>query len=379
MVSRTLPLGQRESLEYDEEGNQTARVTFEGDRLEYDFDSNGRMIRKRVPGYSEYSLTYTKTGQRESVLDYRGLTTYEYDNRDRLVRVDYPEGTFVSYTWDAAGNRASVTSPSQTVDYGYDAANRMMSVLEPGGGLFTYSYDSAGNQTGLSFPNGVVETRTYDVLNRLLAIDAVGPTGSVASFRYSLDATGRTIAAAEHDSRSVALEYDDKSRLTQEAVVGSPNADYLHQYVYDSVGNRQLRATQDSAELLSYDENDRMTAIASEPIDWSEDGSQLTSLDGRDVYRWDAEGRLLSVERASSTFRYEYDIDGIRIRLWRDNVAVDVVVDPASRYAQVIEQHFGGVTASFVRGVQLLGKRTPSEVRYVHLDAMGSTRSGCRA
>ncbi|MBI2378444.1 MAG: RHS repeat protein [Deltaproteobacteria bacterium] len=164
MVSRTLPLGQRESLEYDAEGNQTAKVTFKGDRLEYDFDGNGRMIRKRVPGYSEYVLTYTATGQRESVLDYRGLTSYEYDSRDRLLHVDNPEGKFVSYTYDLAGNRASVTSPSQTVGYTYYADNRMEDVLERGGGMFTYSYDRAGNQIGLSYPNGVNETRTYDVV-----------------------------------------------------------------------------------------------------------------------------------------------------------------------------------------------------------------------
>ncbi|MBI2276554.1 MAG: hypothetical protein HYU74_04310, partial [Dechloromonas sp.] len=381
MVSRTLPLGQREAMEFDADGNQTAKVTFKGDRLEYNFDSNGRLVRKRVPGYSEYVLTYTATGQRESVVDYRGLTSYRYDSRDRLLRVDNPEGTFVSYTYDLAGNRASITSPSQTVGYTYCPDNRMEHVLEPGGGVFTYWYDRAGNQIGLSYPNGVNETRTYDVVNRLLTIDAVAPFGVVTTFHYSLDATGRRMAVHEHNSRFVEWSYDDVYRLVEETVIDPVAGDSHYDYGYDAVGNRLLEAAGDVLTPYFYDANDGLIGVGSSDYDVDANGNLVTIPDRPgSSYVWDSESRLAGLHDAldATTVAIGYDIDGIRVARTEGAEGVFFVNDNATRSpVPIAEIGSQPVARTFGLDGQLCETGTLDAARaYTHADAIGSLRRG---
>ncbi|MBI2373534.1 MAG: RHS repeat protein, partial [Deltaproteobacteria bacterium] len=374
MASRTLPLGQRESLEYDAEGNQTAKVTFNGDRLEYDFDSNGRMIRKRVPGYSEYVITYTATGQRESVLDYRGLTSYEYDSRDRLLRVDNPEGTFVSYTYDLAGNRASVTSPSQTVEYAFDALNRMETVTSPGG-LARYAYDAASNQVGLTHANGVHEVRTYDALNRLLSIENRTSGGHlVTSHAYTLGPTGTRVAVQEHNSRFVTWSYDDLYRLVGEDIVDPVNGDESIALVYDPVGNRLSRTVGSGVTEYGYDDNDRLLDVEGVARTYDDNGNTLTA--GATTYSWSPENRLIAADTGSQVLAFEYNLDGIRVSKDVDGLATEYVLDANRRYAEVLEERgTSGLQASYVHGQDLMSQERDGTESFYHSDGIGSTRA----
>ncbi|MFB8796671.1 MAG: hypothetical protein U7126_21180 [Microcoleus sp.] len=88
-------------------------------------------------------------------------------------------------------------------------------------------------------PNGVVETRTYDELNRLklLAYQRNGVT--LQSFDYSLDPVGHRKVVTEQNGRKVEYEYDDLYRLRSETIFApGGTVERTIGYGYDAVGER---------------------------------------------------------------------------------------------------------------------------------------------
>ena len=119
-------------------------------------------------------------------------TTFAYDGLGRLTNETetVPIGARgrttaqtvrKSYTFDTAGNRRTMTvattggvNPANyTVVYAYDGNNRLQTETRtPTTGaatVTTYLYDANGNQTRRQGPEGI-ETRTYDVFNRLRGV-----------------------------------------------------------------------------------------------------------------------------------------------------------------------------------------------------------------
>lgn len=78
-----------------------------------------------------------------------------------------PDGTAVNYTYTAAGQVETIITPAQTIPYTYDDFDRLDEVTA-NGETTQYDYDIVGNLIQTTLPNGVVETRTYDQLNRLI-------------------------------------------------------------------------------------------------------------------------------------------------------------------------------------------------------------------
>lgn len=74
---------------------------------------------------------------------------------------------------------------------------------------------------------GTIETRSYDVMNRLASVATTGPGGLLSQFIYTVDATGNRIAVQEADGRTVVYAYDMLNRLVSEAIK-DPVAGTLH-------------------------------------------------------------------------------------------------------------------------------------------------------
>ena len=87
-ISRTLPLGMKETFEYDPEGNMMSKVDFNGDEILYTyFPCCGRLEIKTYPDGTSVTYTFTPNGKVETVTDTRGITSNTYDSRDRLLEV----------------------------------------------------------------------------------------------------------------------------------------------------------------------------------------------------------------------------------------------------------------------------------------------------
>jgi len=98
-----------------------------------------------------------------------------------------------------------------TNGYAYDTLGRMTTVLANGSPAAGYTFDAVGNLQTLRYGNGVTNVYQYDARNRLTNL--VWNTGGsvLASFGYTLGATGSGTAAAEAVnglSRTCTWNYD---------------------------------------------------------------------------------------------------------------------------------------------------------------------------
>ncbi len=166
------------------------------------------------------------------------LLLYVYDQRDRLLSCSEPDGTVISYKYDAAGDRTAVITPAGATSYSFDALGRELSVTDPDGGVTRYAYDAGGNLVHTDLPDGVVETRSYDALNRLTFLQDANSTGVLSSFNYTLGPTGELLEVKEKSGRTVDYTYDALDRLTQEKILDAVLGDRTIDYSYDAVGNR---------------------------------------------------------------------------------------------------------------------------------------------
>ena len=115
---------------------------------------------------------------------------YTYDLVRRLTREQVTgSGARVrTFTFYTRGNRASMVVTglyNYTVTYQYDRNNRLLTETRTGTGArtTTFTYDRNGNQL-TSNSGGIVETRTYDLLNRLVRLTRPGMT---AEYLYRAD------------------------------------------------------------------------------------------------------------------------------------------------------------------------------------------------
>jgi RHS repeat-associated protein len=144
LVSYTTPDGATISIDYDAEGNRTARWV------------NGTVVTR----YSVNDLNqYTQVGGRQLDYDADGNLTLSYDANGqpvrmrydalgRLVRVESAQGV-TTYTYDAVGNLASITHNGETREFLYDGKLPIAEFDESGQltRRYWYGHGLVGQQT----------------------------------------------------------------------------------------------------------------------------------------------------------------------------------------------------------------------------------------
>ena len=364
--------GQSSSTSYDAVGNIVSYTDFDRDTTTYSYDEQNRLIEKQFLNDSSISYTYTINGLRETITDSRGTTTYTYDERDRLTSHTDPNGIYlangntIKYTYDVAGNRTSVTTPSGTVDYTFDAWNRLQTVTDSNTNTTVYTYDGVSNLIQTNLPNSVVETRSYDELNRLTSLENKLGEEVISSYEYTLNDVGHRLKVEEHDGRVVEYEYDDLYRLTEEAITDSNDAvndGRTINYTYDNVGNRLTKV--DSSEGTStyvYNENDWLLESTTNGIitnyQYDDNGNLVTqTVNGETTtYTWDDQNRLIEAQTADGdAVTYEYNDENIRVSSTVNGVKTTYLVDSNLPYAQVLEEYQDeNLTAKYVHGLDLI-------------------------
>jgi RHS repeat-associated protein len=399
-----LPLNQRSSTTYDAAGNVETVTDFNGSKITYKYDEENRLTSKefaRSSGEAPVTFTYTSGGQIKTVVDARGTTTFNYDSRGRLVsRIDpggpyLASGATIEYEYDDAGNRTSVKTPAGVTRYEYDEQNRLEKVIDPDLAQTKYFYDAEGNLERTELPNGVVETRTYDELNRLKLLTYERNGATLQSFDYSLDPVGHRRVVTEQNERKVEYEYDDLYRLTKETIFGISGAvERTVSYGYDAVGNRLTKT--DSVEgvtTYTYDDNDRLleseltkNGVKVNSIEYGYDNNGNTRTQTKKdavgnvvetvIYRWNQENRLVGVQNYNGdAISYAYDADGIRVSKTVNGVTTDYLVDGNRDHAQVLEERVNdALAASYVYGWDLISQERGDVDSFYLVDGLGSTR-----
>jgi RHS repeat-associated protein len=389
-VDMVLPEGQLKKTIHDKIGNLIRSTDANGVTTTYTYDARNWLIEKAFSdGTPTETFTYTATGQLKTVTDNRGTTEYAYDERDRLLSRSEPDGRTITYTYDKAGNIRTLSVPSGTTSYTYDALNRLDTVTDPDGGVTDYNYDAVGNLKTTTFANGVVESRDYDPLNRLLYLENRGVAGVLSSYHYSLDAMGNRLKVEEQDGRTVNYSYDKLYRLTKEQIVDPSNGNRTVSFEYDPVGNRLKRIDSlAGTTTYSYDNNDRLLAevLAGQTITYSYDnnGSLTAKAANGQIeaeYRWNAKGELIGAtvrdNGSTNTVSFEYDHQGMRVAATVNGQETRFLLDTTQqRYAQVIEEYLanGTLSRSYTYGRDLLSQDDTTTRSYYQVDGLGSTR-----
>ncbi|GAB5443698.1 MAG: hypothetical protein Fues2KO_40470 [Fuerstiella sp.] len=388
-ISVERPLGESDLAEFDAVGNRIAYTDFNGDRHTFAYDERDRLITKNIVGDPTVTYTYLANSLPTTIVDGRGTTSYMYDERDRLRTQTDPDGSVLSYSYDDAGNTTDVTTLAGTTNYTFDAVNRVSTVTDVDAAVTSFAYDAVGRPVETTFANGVIETRTYDVVNRLVQIES-SLSGTVFDrLAYTFDAKGNRLSVTELDGRSVEYTYDSVDRLLSETVfeAGSSSADRTTSFTYDAVSNRLTRIdTTDGLTTYTYDANDRLVhevnVGTTTTYGYDLNGNRVSKSDGTTttLYDYSGENRLLSFDAdgdGTAEVSYLYDADGNRVSRSEAGTTVFYQVDSNRALAQTLTEYATGgtvIASHTLVGNQRISQHRAAGPAFYHADSLGSTR-----
>ena len=194
-------------------------------------------IRQIISGIEQkFNFVYDNGGRRERLKSFNGAslvteTIYGFDNASRLLEMKHLNSLSqileqVNYGYDANGNRTNMNRPSVNLptpnpvtNTSYNEANQMLSFNDK-----NIVYDNNGNMTSVTNSCGTTNY-TWDVRNRLVAINGFNTdcTALTASFKY--DALGRRIEKTIN-GRTIQYLYDGLD-IVQEIENGAVSVNYI--------------------------------------------------------------------------------------------------------------------------------------------------------
>ena len=272
----TDPNGQVWHREYTPGGRLAATIDPLGNRVEYTYDTRGRVAQIDAP---------------------TGSSMLRYDGASQVVRRTAPNGTIHEPVYDANGRLTSTTG----VNLEYDAEGRITN----SNGIIN-EYDRAGRLRRVTYEEGKSVQYSYDTRGRLMELrDWIGgeaffdrngadelriikrPNG--VRTRLDYDSNSRLVRVL-HDSEdisvSITLERDESGLVTTET------RDFP---LLPTLARGALRQVFDSASQINgatYDGLGRLISDAIREYTWGE-GSQLIAYEGQDGsagFRYDGLG-----------------------------------------------------------------------------------------
>ncbi|MBF0387924.1 MAG: RHS repeat protein [Candidatus Omnitrophica bacterium] len=359
----TTPLGSTRGFTYDPAGNIISRTFGNAAPIVHTYDALNRLTRVAYPDSKVVAYEYDALGRKTSMTDSQGVTTYEYDALGRLLGETGPlAGYKISYTYDLAGNRLSTTDQDgNRTTYVYDALNRVTSLKAPAG-ITTYAYDFNSNVMSIDYPNRIRNLRTYDLLNRVLAVVNVNAkNGKVIDqemYTYDLGGFISKKARLGINAQTVNYTYDAKGQLVRETNTGK----YDYEYAYDPAGNRVSFKKNTTVNVLWGQDSGILSPVVQAQLRSAGYGPALSvdlPLVLKKAYTYDAENKLLQYSRilevqgnafTTDTTAYDYDDRGNRIQ--RTVMTVGAAVNNVSTYGYDLESRLvaltaNGITAAF--------------------------------
>lgn len=287
---------------YDVFGDLLRTTLPEGNLLEYDFDSAGRLrsFESRPDAATRgertlYALDAVGHRIREDLQAWDGSgwlteswTESVYSTKCHLDKVIRPGGAVTEYAYDCKGNLEKIwdanhpkASNPPTQVYAYDELDRLTSLTQPwtgaGGGtaVTSYGYDVQDHLTSVTDAEGNITLYTYSDRDLLTRQDS--PVSGVTTYIYNehgdleeeTDARGVTVTRA-HDvlnrattvsypdpTLDVTYTYDAPGAFSKGRLTGIQRHGETIVYEYDRVG----RMTRDGALTYGYDDNGNKTTI----------------------------------------------------------------------------------------------------------------------
>ena len=410
VIKITNPLGKSMDYTYDECGNLTSSSDYMGTVTYYTYDQMDRLVEKKV-GEEVTTYTYDDIGLLLSVTNKNGTVSYSYDEYNRLTSKTDERGITISYAYDSLGRYTGINNGFQDVTYEYDIMGRLISVTDGNGDKTTYEYNNVGDLSLVTYPSGIKIAYEYKANHRLYKEYVYGIDGKVDYlYDYSAhDSNGNRIKVVETDYTTgnkyeITYTYDKLNRLTKETI-RCGDASLVNEYSYDVLSNRTSKTTTVTGDisLIADRDNDQVEIVEgtttytynalnqlvteSRPegdiIYTYDDNGSLVKVSGLKTadYSYDLERHLIraTIQEGNSVTveSYTYDYNGIRTSKTVNEVNTTYyVVDTSGELSQVVAETDadGNMTASYVRGHDLISVEQSDSKSYYISDGRGSVR-----
>ena len=314
------------------------------DAVQYTYDKLGRVTQEdyRENGSSTVSRTitykYDNTGALATMKDSKtGITTkYYYDTVGRTVRQAEIGGDILHKVWyeyDDHGNlketRECYDQTSYTTVYSYNELTQRLEKIQHDVASEAYTYDDFDRITEKTTKHNstqvLTETITYHPTSDRVTSLALGTYGT---YQYTYDGNGNIISVKKGD-KTTTYVYDSANQLIRE---NNQEAGKTWVWTYDDAGNilskkeyaystGTLGTVQDT---ISYGYGnatwgDLLTSYDGSTIFYDNIGNPTS--DANWSYTWSQGRQLSSMYRASVTWNFTYDANGMRIgRSYGSNV-----------------------------------------------------------
>ena len=284
---------------------------------------------------TEATTLLDRMGRPTQIIDAQGTRSLTYTDSGALDTEAISGVYGLDHKFDALGRPAGfeldTVSPVQDITYGYDALGRFETVAYTIGtdsDTFTYSWmDGADLLTGYNSggEDPSVEVSYAYEANRDLKTDVVNTScgSEISSFSYTYDEIGRRSQREDSlYSRTTPVDnrflYNERSEVVGADMDGNAAA-FEDVYTYDDIGNR-INSTLDGGTQVNYTRNNlnqysALSGGTTSSLSYDEDGN-LES-DGTWTYEWNAENRLVAMEKidpeeGDERLEFLYDFMGRR-------------------------------------------------------------------
>lgn len=331
-----------------------------------EFDALSRLWKMIGAQNQTAQFSYDPNGNLTQTIDALHHTANNrFDALNRLIQSTDPAGGQILQNYDDLDKITKVTDP-RSIDtiYMTNVLGDILQEISADRGTITYTYDAAGNQITRTDARGVIQTTTYDALDRpigqsyITVVDV--PDTAVTTWRYDEGTNGiGRLTGMNDESGITTYQYDVYGRLlnkTQTIHYGKESFTHALSYQYDNSGRLNQTIYPSGIRINTFydidghpveihiNDNVLMHDIAYYPFgapkSWvwgnGQPYNRSYDLDGRltqhsvgtdiQTLTYDAAGRIIGTSQTSPIYNrsFEYDVlgrlirqaDNISTRLW---------------------------------------------------------------
>ena len=385
------------SYTYNELGQLTSQTDAKGQATSYTYDVLGRLTKRGQPGKTDtwtYDTATKGKGKIATASTDTGYSrTHTYDSIGRPSGITYTVDTnftnmAMSTTYDTAGRVATVTYPTGfAVKYVYNTYGHLAEVRN---NATLYWQANARNADGLltknTLGNSLNSNYTYSPTtgNLTRVITGVSNGSGVQDYNYGYD-LGSNLTSRNDATLGVmeSFTYDNMNRLTQAKVTAPVTV--TKTYTYNAIGNLMSKsdtgtytyhATKKHAvasiagainTTLTYDANGNMLTGNGRTLTWTSWNMIASNSGAGGGYWYDAEHNRIKMSYAGGGNTYyinpRWDVG---VNFEKEMPAVGGVLYRHSIYAGS-----GAPVAVYTSGTTSAGQPI-SNIRYLHMDNLGS-------
>jgi RHS repeat-associated protein len=337
-------MGRQVAKEYADGSTDRYRYDPASGRLEAVIDAKGNVKTRRYhldgqlaalrynndPETPDVTFTYDPAdGRIAGMTDGIGNTAYSYHptspgtpGAGQLAAVDGPwANDVISYAYDALGRVSTRAIDGVPQTQAFDALGRTGSITNPLG-TFTYAYDGATSRVVSATHGGGVRTE-YSYFPaaqdfRLQRIRNLKPDGMtpVSVFDYTHDAIGRILTWKQQEDNAVATAktwtfgYDNADQLTSALVTQGAATVNNYGWTYDPAANRLTETAGAATTTFNYNALNEL--------------HETTAALPETTYEWDAEDRLIAINKGTSRSEFTYDGMGRRVRIVENQNGLEI-------------------------------------------------------